>query len=127
MSGGRPLVISLSLNLALLGLVSLGVTLLGGCAPRRVEIGAVIDPARVAALHPGQTTRDEVEHLLGAPAGRGRVMLPFQDQPHQAWTYQFARARRAGDGRLHARHGTLLVFFAGETVAGYLWLDTAGE
>ena len=101
--------------------------LLAGCAPRQAEIGTVIDPARVAALHPGQTTRDEVTRLFGPPAGQGRLMLPFQDQPRQAWTYQFARARRAEDGRLHVRHGTLLVFFAGETVAGYVWLDAAGE
>ncbi len=100
--------------------------LLAGCAPRQAEIGTVIDPARVAAIHPGQTTRDEVTRLLGPPAGQGSLMLPFQDQPRQAWTYQFARAGRAADGRLHVRHGTLLVFFAGETVAGYLWLDAAG-
>ncbi len=106
---------------------ALGLGLLAGCAPRRIETGAVIDAAQVAAIHPGQSTRADVTRLLGQPAGQGNLMLPFQDRPHPAWTYIFVRAAPAADGHLQARHGNLVVFFAGETVAGYLWMDAAGQ
>lgn len=106
---------------------ALGLGLLGGCAPRRIEAGTVIDAAEVTAIHPGQSTRADVTRLLGPPAGQGSLMLPFQDHPYPTWTYLFTRRAPAADGQLHVRHGNLLVYFAGETVAGYFWLDVAGQ
>lgn len=98
---------------------------LGGCAPRQFEVGTAFDPAAIAArLHPGQSTAAEVRALLGQPAGEGGMMLPFQDQPHPAWTYMFARAARQGEGgRLRAHRARFLVFFTGDIVDGYLWID----
>ena len=50
-----------------LSLLFLLVVLIQGCAFSRGTLGDEINADAIAALHKGETTKDEVIHLLGAP------------------------------------------------------------
>lgn len=50
-----------------LSLLLLLVVLIQGCAFSRGTLGDEINAEAIAALHKGETTKDEVIHLLGAP------------------------------------------------------------
>ena len=50
-----------------LSLLLLFVILIQGCAFSRGTLGDEINAEAIAALHKGETTKDEVIHLLGAP------------------------------------------------------------
>jgi outer membrane protein assembly factor BamE (lipoprotein component of BamABCDE complex) len=51
--------------------VALAATGLAACAPTVDQRGNLPEPDRVAQIHPGTTTREQVAHILGTPSSTG--------------------------------------------------------
>jgi outer membrane protein assembly factor BamE (lipoprotein component of BamABCDE complex) len=69
---------------ALLGLAALQIS---ACSPSVATHGHRLDPAALAQIEPGRTTRDQVLQLLGSPSS-------FSTFDDQAWYYVSQRTER---------------------------------
>ena len=58
-------------RLGLTVLPVLAAAALAGCAPTIDDRGNLPEPAKIATIHPGVTTRDQVQKLLGTPSSTG--------------------------------------------------------
>ena len=82
------------INFCLYRAATLVVLILGfaGCASRGNEVLRGQDPATVnQTIIDGQTTRDEVRQIFGAPA-----QSSFLSEKNEVWTYRWARATAQG-------------------------------
>ena len=65
---------------------------LGGCASRGNEVLKAQDTSTVnLSIIDGQTTRDDVQRIYGAPA-----QTSFLTEKNEVWTYRWARATAQG-------------------------------
>ncbi|KMP11208.1 hypothetical protein UR09_04005 [Candidatus Nitromaritima sp. SCGC AAA799-A02] len=70
------------------------------------------------SLKIGQSTRMEVETLLGKPYGKGRAMLPFHSQPTAMWTYYYEESDPQDSRRV-----MLFIYFDTDLYDGYMWFS----
>ena len=82
-----------------------------------------------SALKRGQSTKADVQRLLGSPNGSGSALFPTQAQPREVWFYQDvevidAKPQGVGVMRLVDRQQILLVFFDKEVFDGFMWYST---
>jgi hypothetical protein len=98
-----------------------------GCAPVTATTGAFTHVAKLETeLRRGVSKKLDVQRALGAPKGFGQSILPSDPTPREVWYYDDievtdAQAEPGGYVRAHLRQQVLLVFFAKETLDGYMW------
>jgi hypothetical protein len=120
----------------LLALLSLAGTL-SACDPG-IRIGVAmrgVDTHQLATrLRPGQSTRSELSAAFGTPDTMGVVMLPGQDRPREAWSYERQSITVQRWVSLFGPAQTLpnelfrlTLFWSGDILDGYLWYDSTGE
>jgi hypothetical protein len=100
--------------------------LLSSCGPTKFQAGAAFDPKLVeTALHPGLSTKVDVQQILGAPYGSGSAMMPYHDRPRETWIYFLDRGSvDLSSGHAEERFSYLFVFFQGDRFDSYIWFDT---
>ena len=87
----------------------------------------------------GQSTRADVQRLLGTPTGNGGSVLPPDRTARDVWFYQAVSikdftAERPLPSELHGEsfirvnmtQQILLVFFKGDLYDGFMWYSNAG-
>ena len=87
----------------------------------------------------GQSTRADVQRLLGAPTGNGGSVLPPDGVARDVWFYQAVsikgfKSERPPPNELHGEsfirgnmtQQILLVFFKGDLYDGFMWYSNAG-
>ena len=62
-------------------------TVMGGCSPDIEQRGELPPPEKIAAIHPGNTTKDQVVKILGTPSSTGI----FDDK---SWYYISRRTKQ---------------------------------
>jgi hypothetical protein len=114
-----------SISRRLIHLVAfLAVALTAGCAEMvTVRTHEPIDLKAIGTtLRVGESTREDVIAALGVPAGRGRAMLPIDEEPRTVWfyTYSVASAPMAGGkGKLDVM--VVFVYFKGDRYDGSMY------
>lgn len=77
----------------------------------------------------GVSTKDDVEHLLGAPNGEGAARFWNEAAPRAVWYYEDDRASgtelRPDGVHTNYRQQILFIFFKGKAFDGYLWSDVS--
>ena len=102
--------------------------LISGCAELEIRTGRMPNiAAQEQFLKLGQSTRTEVETLLGKPYGKGRAMLPFHSRPAELWVYTYEQARIAGLQLQDANRALLFVYFDADLYDGYIWFSNFPE
>lgn len=116
----------------------LAVTLVAGCAPKKVTTGAFTQLSRLESeLQRGVSTKMDVQRVLGAPDGFGSAALPvgpkfsFDLTLREVWYYsdiEVTGMKGEGGGviRLNVRQQILLVYFDEGVFDGFMWFSNAG-
>jgi hypothetical protein len=94
-----------------------------GCGNVRFYVSRQIDlDAIESRLRLKESTREDVEAVLGAPEGKGREMLPMTPDPRSMWSYYYE------EGTLQdVRRVFLFVYFDGDVFDGYFWVSSLPE
>ena len=94
-----------------------------GCGNIRFYVSHQIDlDAIESRLRLKESTREDVEAVLGAPEGKGREMLPMTPDPRSMWSYYYE------EGTLQdVRRVFLFVYFDGDVFDGYFWVSSLPE
>ena len=101
-------------------------------AAARVGTGVFPDAQTIEAeLVRGQSTRFDVQKLLGIPSGAGGALLPgFGDNsqevaPYDVWYYEDLEAEKfkseSGVLIMDLRQQIIVIFFKGDKYHGYFW------
>ena len=120
-----------------ISLVSGGVLIIlffTGIAYAAAKVGTGVFPnaqAIEAELVRGQSTRFDVQKLLGIPSGAGGALLPgFGDNsqvvaPYDVWYYEDLEAEKfkseSGVLIMDLRQQIIVIFFKGDKYHGYFW------
>ena len=87
-------------------------------------------PAVESVLARG-TSRSAVRDALGEPVGSGHARIPPDHRPLEIWYYEDIEIEDAAPVgeyvQMDMRQRILLVFFDGDTVAGFIWTSNTGE
>jgi hypothetical protein len=105
----------------------LAVALTAGCAGTvTVRTQEPFDLQAIGTtLRVGESTREDVIAALGVPVGRGRAMLPIDEEPRTVWfyTHSVASAPMAGGkGKLDIM--VVLVYFKGDRYDGSMYASS---
>lgn len=98
-----------------------------GCnsASSRVRTGFTPDIRLIdERLHPGASTRNDVQTLLGNPNGYGGALLPTDQRLHDVWFYNFIESTATVSqrtGSMNLQMDFLLIFFENEVYDGHMW------
>jgi len=89
-------------------------------------------PQLGAELKRGVSSKADVHRLLGAPKGFGEALLPPEHIMHQVWYYEDIKlldmkTDDSGVLRGKMRQQVVLIFFAGDSFAGYMWFTNAQQ
>ena len=115
-----------SIFIYLLGTLLLALT--SGCGTIDIRHGKMPNiAAQEQFLKLGQSTRAEVETLLGKPYGKGRAMLPFQSRPAELWVYTYEKSIVAGLELQDAKRALLFIYFDADLYDGYIWFSNFPE
>jgi hypothetical protein len=84
----------------------------------------------LASLERGISTRRDVQRVLGAPDGSGRVLFPGEEIQFHVWYYgdlELKNLRQTPGGfRGDVRQQVLLVTFQEDVYDGFMWWSNAG-
>ena len=85
-----------------------------------------ISPLRFidTVLHPGVSTKEDIQALLGEPNGYGGAVLPMGHIPYDVWFYnliEVSAQASGGAGRIDMQIEVLLIFFEKEVYDGHMW------
>lgn len=114
-------------------LCALIMTLLIGCAPKRVTTGAFKQLTRIEGeFKRGVSTKEDVRRVLGSPRGGGSAILPPDRRQREVWFYEDIEvlnvtSPKPGIMRMDVRQQILLVFFDEEVFDGYMWFSNAAK
>jgi hypothetical protein len=104
-----------------------------GCVvAKEVRSGAFTEVNQLeSALKRGQSTKADVQRLLGTPSGSGSALFPTDSKPREVRFYQDVEAidaKNQGHGvvRANMRQQILLVFFEKEVFDGFMWYSNTG-
>ena len=98
------------------------ITLLSGCSIK-VRVGHRPDVQSLTdSLVVGESSRSDVERVVGSPFGIGRAMLPFHESPRDMWSYYYEEGTMKDDRRVF-----LFVYFDENVFDGYLWFSSLPE
>lgn len=76
-------------------------------------------------LKRGESTKEDVRMLFGAPNGYGEAELPSDTKPGEVWCYKDIDLSYSNNAQVVNTHRqTLLLFFNKEVLDGYLWFAT---
>jgi hypothetical protein len=96
-----------------------------GCTSARTRTGSIPDIRLIdTVLHPGVSTKEDVQALLGKPNGYGGAVLPMGQIPHDIWFYNLIEGSvqaSGGAGRMNIQMELLLIFFEKEVYDGHMW------
>jgi hypothetical protein len=96
-----------------------------GCTSARTRTGSIPEIRLIdTVLHPGVSTKEDVQALLGKPNGYGGAVLPTGQIPHDVWFYNLIEASlqsSGGAGRIDVQMEVLLIFFEKEVYNGHMW------
>ena len=104
---------------------------LGAGCVKEVRSGAFTEVNQLeSALKRGQSTKVDVQRLLGMPSGSGSALFPPDWKSREVWFYQDfevidAKSQGGGVVRVNMRHQILLVFFEKEVFDGFMWYSNA--
>jgi len=103
-----------------------------GCVvAKEVRSGAFTEVNQLeSALKRGQSTKADVQRLLGERSGSGGALFPTDSKPREVWFYQDLEVidtKNQGQGvvRVNMRQQILLVFFEKEVFDGFMWYSNA--
>lgn len=98
-----------------------------GCTSARTRTGSIPDIRLIdTVLHPGVSTKEDVQALLGKPNGYGGAVPPTSQIPHDIWFYNLIEGSLSfqasgGAGRMNMQMELLLIFFEKEVYDGHMW------
>ncbi len=108
------------------GVIVLTTSSLASCMMPRFSTG----PSRPVdkletVLKRGESTKEDVRQLFGAPNGYGEAELPADTKTREVWCYKDVGRSYSGNAQVVNTHRqTLLLFFNREVLDGYLWFAT---
>ena len=108
-------------EMGLFSLMILASVLLTGCmSDIKMQVGRWTNVLALEdRLCVGQSTQEDVLHVLGRPTGGGRAMLPIHTTTKTVWTYWYE------EGTMDESHRIILfVFFDDNRYGGYMWTST---
>ena len=106
-------------------LLGIYVVLAAGCGPIHLKAGEPLNvEAFQSTLRIGESTREDVLATLGVPDGRGRAMLPIDEEPRTLWFYWYEETQIGGEGGTVDNITILWVYFKDDLYDGSLWAST---
>ncbi len=106
--------------------IILTTTSLASCSMPRFSTGPSRPVDKLETiLKRGESTKEDVRLLFGAPNGYGEAELPSDTKPREVWCYKDVDQSSSGNAQVVNTHRqTLLLFFDKEVLDGYLWFAT---
>jgi hypothetical protein len=98
-----------------------------GCGQLNIRLGSLPPMERLERdLVIGQSTRVDIERVLGRPTAEGRSLLPVdpEGKTYNLWTYYYAEAEIVGLKGKDARGLYLYIYLDGDRYQGYLWFSS---
>jgi len=93
--------------------------LIAGCGPPQViTMGSNYDPSQTSSLSYSNSTKSDVESLLGKPRGYGVARHSENQEPRNLWFYEYIQLKGS-----QVRIKILLVFFDQDVYEGHLWFS----
>ena len=108
-------------------------TLLIGCAPKRVTTGAFTQVARIdEEFKRGVSTKEDVQRIFGPAKGGGSAIFPPDRRQREVWFYEDIEvlnvtSPKPGVMKADVRQQILLVFFREGVFDGYMWFSNAAK
>lgn len=91
-----------------------------GCVDTKIYTGRLPDTGALGkSLKLGESTRADVQEILGYPFGEGRELLPLGNKPRTLWSYYYEEGNLRDTRRIF-----LFVFFDKDLYDGYMWFSS---